>query len=524
MVEMVTQIMKKLNTYDILSIGVIVIFFIVMVSRLNIFPVFVDIYYHISVALSFDKAGGIVLWDFWEFAPEGRPHLYPPFLHCIMLFLSEFFGDIAVGKFISFVMFPASQVTVWGFTREVYSRKTAFYSVVVLSSCVEYFRLQAITSAAALVLVLVPLVFLAFEKRRYIASGILLALCLYTHVGMGPIAVCSLLLYSVVYREKIKEAAKVVVISLILYAPWGIHELMNMESLAANSPPSSGALVVFPWVLGIVGVFLCLKRKKEFLIPVCMLVCMVPIAFSYMGRFTGHVILPLAVLSGVTLSHVDEKLTGNKKAVFVVGALLVLGLITPVVGIQSQQVRGIQPPDREIRQGNTIRVPGGVPGAQQRGTPQMPVRERRLTVKMSSLLTSLIFMRSDSYLTADNLKMAEIIRKNSQENEIVFIPGGIMGCFVTATTGRPQMFGMWTEVEADYEPDPKAASVFVLPRERRAVEQLVKIGETDKWVVYRAPQRRTVDIPDAVVGKGIVYGLMVLALVGLLYDSLRKTV
>jgi hypothetical protein len=52
----------------------------------------------------------------------------------------------------------------------------------------------------------------------------------------------------------------------------------------------------------------------------------------------------------------------------------------------------------------------------------------------------------------------------------------------------------------------------------------VKIGETDKWVVYRAPQKKTVDIPDAVVGKGIVYGLMVLALVGLLYDFLRKIV
>jgi hypothetical protein len=512
--------MKKLNMYDALSLLVIVIFIGVLLSRVDIFPVFVDIYYHMSVALSFDKAGGIVLWDFWEFAPEGRPHLYPPFLHCVMLFLSEFFGNITVGKFISFAMFPASQVTVWAFAREIYSRKTAFYSVVVLSSCVEYFRLQAVTSAAALVLVLIPLVFFAFEKKKYIASTILLSLCLYTHVGMGPIAACAFLLYGVLYREKIKKAAQVIAASFVLYAPWGIHELMNMESLAANSPPSSGTLVVFPWVLGILGIILCLKRRKEFLIPICIFVCMIPIASSYMGRFTGHVVLPLAVLSGITLSYVDEKIAGNKRAVFVIGTLLVLSLVAPTVGMQ-QQGRGIQPPDRSGIQGGIVqRV--ALRGEIQRGAPQQPMREQRLLVKFRSLMTSLLVMRSDSYLTADNLKMVDIITRKSRENEIVFIPGGIMGCFVTATTGRPQMFGMWTEVEADYEPDPRAASVFVLPRERRAVEGLVKVGETERWVVYRAPHREPVNIPDAVVGKGIVYIVLMVALVGLLYDFLRK--
>lgn len=515
--------MKKLTTYDLLSLLVIGIFLGVILLRFDIYPVFVDIYYHMSVAVSFEKAGGIVFWDFWEFAPEGRVHLYPPFLHCIMLFLSEFLSDMAVGKFISFVMFPASQISVWIFAREIYSRKTAFYTVLVLSSCMEYFRLQAITSAAALVLVLMPLVFLAFEKRKYIASSILLALCLYTHVGMGPIAVGSFLFYGIVYREKMKKAARVIAVSLLLYAPWGVHELMNTGNLAANSPPSSGALMVFPWVLGTIGIILCLKRKKEFLIPVCIFVCMVPIAFSYMGRFTGHVVLPLAVLSGITLSYADERLAGNKRTVFVIGSLLMLSLIAPTVGIQSQQVRGIQPPDRDMVQGGTRGLPQrGVPGAQQqRDAPQVPVREQRLTVKMRSLLTSLLFMRSDSYLTADNLKMAEIIRKNSQDNEIVFIPGGIMGCFVTAITGRPQMFGMWQEVAADYEPDPRAASVFVIPREGKIPKGVEKIGETNRWVVFRSPQKKTVDIPDAVVRKEIVYLVMIMALLGLLYDLSR---
>jgi len=50
----------------------------------------------------------------------------------------------------------------------------------------------------------------------------------------------------------------------------------------------------------------------------------------------------------------------------------------------------------------------------------------------------------------------------------------------------------------------------------------VKIGETDRWVVFRAPEKKMVDIPDATVNKGIVYVIMMAALCGLLYDFLRK--
>lgn len=492
--------MKKLNMYDSLSILIIIVFMVVLLSRFDIYPVFVDIYYHMSVALSFDRVGGIVLWDFWEFAPEGRPHLYPPFLHCIMLLLSEVADHIAVGKFISFIMFPASQITLWVSSREIFSRKTAFYALLVLSSSLMYFRLQAVTSAAALVLVLVPLVFYSFEKGKVIAPVILLTACLYTHVGMGPIALSAFVLYSILRRERLKEAAKVVAASLILYIPWGLHTLVNMESLSANSPPSAGSLMLFPWIFGIIGMLICVRKKKEFLIPVCLFACMTPIAFSYWGRFTGHSVLPLAMFSGIALSQVDEKLTRTKKTAFIIGALFVVSLVAPTIGARPE--RGTNP---------------------QRSQRETMKPQQRLTITFASLLVALPTMQSDSYLTHDNLKMAEIIRKNSQQNEIVFIQGGSWGCFVTATTGRPQALGMWQEVAADYEPDPRSASVFVIPKERRVPGELTKIGETDRWAVYRTAQKRTVDIPRATVGKGIVYMIMILGLCGLLYDLCKKT-
>lgn len=517
------DVMKKLNTYDILSILVIGVLLVVILSRFDIYPVFVDIYYHMSVALSFGRAGGVVFWDFWEFAPEGRPHLYPPLLHCIMLFLSEFSSDIAVGKFISFVMFPASQVTLWFFSREVYSRKTGFYALLILSSSMEYFRLQAITSAAALVLVLTPLLFYTFEKGKYIASVIILASCLYSHVGMGPVALCSFGVYTILHRERIKEAAKIIAASLVLYSPWGIHVLVNMESLSSGTVTSGYAFLIFPWILGIFGASICIKKKKEFLIPVCILVCMLPIAFTYTGRFTGHSVLPLAMLSGVSLAYLDEKMTGSRKTVFVIGALLVLSLVAPTLAIQPER-KGTQPQERGVRLQQGIRPQQGMQPQSPKQQPQPSVKPGRITVKFPSLLVTLPTLRSDSYLTPDNLEMAEIIKRNSQNTEIISTQGGMWGCFVTATTGRPQILGMWHEVASDFEPDPKSASLFVMPRGQRVPEQLVKIGETDKWTVYKAPSKKMIDIPDASIRKGIVYLVLVIALVGLLYDSVRGRV
>ncbi|MBU7018448.1 MAG: hypothetical protein HXS44_13135 [Theionarchaea archaeon] len=522
--------MKKINAYDILAVLIITVTTFALLVRFDIFPVFVDIYYHTSVVVSFDKVGGIVLWDFWEFAPAGRPHLYPPLLHSVMLLLSEFADYMTVAKFTSFIMVPLSQMTVWVFSRDILSRKTGFYSVLVLTSSVEYFRLQVITSAAALVLVLVPLAFYAFEKKKYVAAVIILTSCLYTHVSMGPLVVGSFLLYGVLEREKLREAAKIITMSLILYLPWGIHLLINIGSLSSNSPPSSGSLMIFPLIFGITGIVICMKRKKEFLIPVCILVCMIPIAFSYPGRFAGHSVLPLALLSGVALSWMDSKIMGKKKMFFVLGALLVLSVIAPTISMRSES-RGVQQQSQQVRlQQLSQQLLQHLPQQQlQQEPPQgrqlQESREReqkRFFLRTESLLVSLTRMQSDSYLTADNLKMAEIVRRNSQEREIVFIPGGIMGCFVTATTGRPQTLGMWQEVASDYEPDPKSASVFVLPREGRIPRELVKLGETDRWLVFRAPQKQMVDIPDATIPKGVVYVVMVAAFCTLVYDFLHK--
>lgn len=209
--------MKNLNRYDLLALGIILVSTLLSLKRLNIFPVFVDIFYHMSTARGFDIAGGVVLHDFWEFAPLGRTHLYPPLLHVIMTFMYEFLPMVAVGKIVSFIMFPLVQLSVFFYAREIFDRKTAFYVVLLITIPFNFYRSQALTNATSLVLVLTPLIFWAVEKNKLLSSVILMTLALYTHISMPHIVGAALLIYAVINKDKRKMILKTLSFSYLLF-------------------------------------------------------------------------------------------------------------------------------------------------------------------------------------------------------------------------------------------------------------------------------------------------------------------
>ena len=64
--------------WNFFSWSLIAIFCLLQVLRWQIMPQFMDIYYHLSCAWGFIQAGGYSGWDFWQYAPVGRTHIYPP--------------------------------------------------------------------------------------------------------------------------------------------------------------------------------------------------------------------------------------------------------------------------------------------------------------------------------------------------------------------------------------------------------------------------------------------------------------
>jgi hypothetical protein len=173
------ELRERVNSYDLLSIGLILLLTGLALLYWHKFPVHMDSFYHMGVTAGFGRAGGIALHSFWEYAPVGRAQLYPPFLHVIMFALNKTgLSMVSVARVVSFSAFPLLLLSGWYGMRALFSSKAAFYTTVVLSSCYLLFWHSAVESAAALVLILTPLIFVAVDRDRKIAAAVLLALAL----------------------------------------------------------------------------------------------------------------------------------------------------------------------------------------------------------------------------------------------------------------------------------------------------------------------------------------------------------
>ena len=450
--------MKRISRIDVLAIAFMLLTWALIVARLGIFPVFIDIYYHLSAMRGFDMAGGVVVHDFWEYAPGGRPHLYPPLLHVFMLTMYKAgLGEAAIGIIVSAMMYPLSQLTTWLATREVYNRRMAFFALVFLSAVSQYFTSQAVVSASALVLAITPLVFYAVEKGRDIAGITLMAACLYTHLGMPHITAISLLIYAVLNGERRVRVLKTVGAAYLLASPWLVHVLLNLENIVTRGMPSMAVgLPLLHVFLSVVGVAYCLREKREYYFPAAYLLGMSVIVLMYPSRFASHSILPMSMLAGIALDKSTTAPGENRKGIgymLVAALIIVVVLFTPLISIPS---------------GGATRRPG-------RRMPILVVQEAVIPRLASGRIGGRDEF-SKNWLTRENLEAARIVLENSDEDDIVFTNSGPFGCFLTSFTGRAQTTGMWHEVSPEEEvAPPNTARIIVIVGEGR---RHVRIWET----------------------------------------------
>ena len=295
------------DVFDILAVLFMLLCLTLVLANLSMFPVFIDIPYHMAVTRGFREAGGVVTWDFWDAAPAGRPHIYPPLLHVGMsMFEDAGLSAETTATLVCVLMFPLVLLSMWWAMRKLFGPRAAFCSLILAAVPYTFFYQAGITIAASLVLVLTPLVFLTLEEGRKVASALLLAMCLYSHLVLGHLAALALFIYMLHRREYWKRITGVLVAAYLFYLPWGVVVVSNLGSFNISEPGMGNGftLHLLLWGLAAAGVVACyLRRRQHYLLP-AYLFSMVPIAFFYSHRFwDGHVFLPLAMLGGVAFDR-----------------------------------------------------------------------------------------------------------------------------------------------------------------------------------------------------------------------------
>ena len=302
--------MKKLDRYDLFSLGIILFVVIFQVSRFSFLPQFIDEYYHLLVARSFLKAGGWVGVSFWDYAPVGRPHLYPPFYHFLIagllkLGISGIISLRILGVVIPVVFF----LSLWLILRKIFSTLLSFLVVLITFSSFSFYISLDAYLPATLGVIFSFLSFYFLNKNKLISSLIFLTFSIYTHSGVSLAFVISLIVFSLVTQDK--KVFKVIFSGFILGLPLFIHQLryigfLKLEILREIYFTHYNPLII---VLGIAGVFFSLKRRGFYLWFPGLILGFEIIFLKYPYRFfSAQGLFCLSLLAAVFLESIFLKI------------------------------------------------------------------------------------------------------------------------------------------------------------------------------------------------------------------------
>jgi hypothetical protein len=289
--------------------------------RWSWYPVFVDTYYHMAVIHGYEQAGGLPTWAFWELAPGGRVHIYPPAIHVIG-YLSTLVGATPEGfiTFLSWFLYPALLFTTWLWMHKVFGPRPALAAVVLLCGPGALFWNQASFNANALAMALAPLALLALESERFLACGVLNLLAATAH-PMGLFLPPALVINTLLRGKKIFAGLLAACLPMVLYAPWLGHIWANraylpeertggdisLMGIGVGSGLNLGltlgasALVGIPWILA--------RRREALGLIGPALGFAVVFGMGFGGRFLQfNVHWPLACIGGFGIGMLFDRL------------------------------------------------------------------------------------------------------------------------------------------------------------------------------------------------------------------------
>ncbi|MFH0877979.1 MAG: hypothetical protein V1863_07140 [Candidatus Omnitrophota bacterium] len=289
--------------------------FILVLQAANWFrmPIFVDCYYHLAAAQGFQEAGGWVGHAFWEYAPVGRPHLYPPFFQLLeLIFLKMGVAPIFVARFFDFLIFPLFLFVAWFVTKKLFSDELAFLSLFLLNALYPLYLVLLSNTAFSLGLIFLLLSFLCLEQKKLVSSALYLGLVFYTHSLMSLFALLAIVFYGALNARIRKDAFKISFWALVSALPMLIHQMRYLEYVLFLKKLEFYfvQLNFLLYALALLGAFACFKKKGRYLFFVALTVSLMPLLVTHRDRFvSGQGLLPLGLLAAVYLLGLLEKLS-----------------------------------------------------------------------------------------------------------------------------------------------------------------------------------------------------------------------
>ena len=471
-------------SWDFYSKLIILIYSSLQIMRLPILPQFMDIYYHILTAWGFIKAGGYTGWDFWQYAPLGRIHIYPPVFHLILTLPMKLGASpVILAKFFEGVMPVAFLVVLWDFAKKNYNDCLAFFVTLMFSSSFSFYLSLLNHLPATLAFIFGLLAFTQLFQRNFLRSLILLTLCFYTHIGISWFFALSFLFYGLFNREQRKICFGLFILALVLSIPILFKQLTSLRVISSLGLSLNERYLcqikIVDYVLAFLGLILAFKKDIKYrLFPSFFLASLIFLVYPY-RFFSAEGYLAVIALSALFLYalYQDCKIKAVYLKYILISVTLFILFFSPTVSMYK------------------------------------PIGKGKLSYKIiffDSALMGMLFARGQTMWFPDEyISAANLIKDNSESEDIVYSNFNVAGMILASISGRSTANGLLPEIKPSRKFDPFAVSkiiVFAQDEDHSLINRiasgyhLIGIGENKLFILYKNPYSQArVDIKRASV-------------------------
>lgn len=358
----------RLEPLDYVSLGIIfVVGAMLWVVRIKLHTFAPDGYYHLLAArriaedglvwradlLDYFREGIIPQWDWWQYAPEGRPHLYPPLFHLLVALCSLPFGkDVEEGmRIVQVLTPPAVFLSTWYLARWLFDARRGFIALLLLGMNLIFVMLAIWALPSILANAIAPLLIVCYLRRRVASSGVLLGVALWAHMGVGPLTGLGLLVFSLIRRDYLRQFVGVALLACLIALPWYGHVWLFREWLGnpmAQQIPEGlagralGVFIKMRWLLMLDLLLVLLVVRAWRLIPwaetryrmlIGMLLGFAPMFIEYGGRFFAHTVQLWVIIAAAPLVRFVSRPVRPGRVALLMG----LALIAPTVMLSGME-------------------------------------------------------------------------------------------------------------------------------------------------------------------------------------------
>ncbi len=293
------------------AVGILLAAAILSAAQWPAYPYFLDHYYHLAVTQGFREAGGLALHTFWEYAPEGRPHLYPPLFHLLSLpALQAGIGPITVARLWCWLSYPLLLSVAWVVLRRILGSRGGCLALAALAAPYSFFVAAVNYLPATLTLAAALGLTLALDRRRWLAGGLLLGFCFWLHAGLPWLLLLAMVLFALFDPSRRRAALGAAALGLALGSPWLIHAARHLHLLQLQ-PRGEERFFETPVLLlalALPGLKLCWERGGMRRFFVALALGFLPMLAAYRFRFFAtQGLFPLLILAGITLDAIVER-------------------------------------------------------------------------------------------------------------------------------------------------------------------------------------------------------------------------